>query len=42
VSHRKILDFQAFKIEMVEDVGIGPKTAHELVSCQVGGPLESY
>jgi hypothetical protein len=39
VSERKITELQAFEIEMADDAGIGPKTAHELASRQVGGPL---
>lgn len=39
VSQRKISDLQAFQIEMVDDAGIGPKAAHELVSRQVGVSL---
>ena len=34
VSQRKISDLQAFEIEMADDVGIGPKAAHELASHQ--------
>ncbi|RCV13029.1 hypothetical protein SETIT_2G313900v2 [Setaria italica] len=39
VSQRKISDLQAFEIEIADDMGIGPKAAHELASHQVGGPL---
>jgi hypothetical protein len=39
VSQRKISDLQAFKIETTDDVGIGPKSAHELATRQVGGAL---
>ena len=38
-SQRKISELQAFEIETADDSGIRPKTAHELVSRQVGGPL---
>ena len=34
VSQRKISDLQAFEIETADDVGIGPKAAHELASHQ--------
>ncbi|EEE54953.1 hypothetical protein OsJ_02526 [Oryza sativa Japonica Group] len=36
-SYRKISDLQAFEIETANDSGIGPKTAYELASRQVGG-----
>jgi hypothetical protein len=39
VSERKIIELQDFEIETADDAGIGPKTAHELASRQVGGPL---
>jgi zinc finger SWIM domain-containing protein 3 len=39
VSQRKISELQGFKIETADDVRIGPKTAHELASIQVGGSL---
>jgi zinc finger SWIM domain-containing protein 3 len=38
-SQRKISKLQAFEMKTVDDAGIGPKAAHELASCQVGGPL---
>jgi zinc finger SWIM domain-containing protein 3 len=43
VSQRKISELQAFEIGMADDAGIGPKSAHELASRQVGGrPNLSY
>jgi zinc finger SWIM domain-containing protein 3 len=39
VSQRKILELQGFEIETTDDVGIGPKAAHELAFIQVGGSL---
>jgi hypothetical protein len=36
-SQRNISDLQEFEIEIADDSGIGPKAAHELASCQVGG-----
>jgi len=38
-SQRKISELQAFEIETADDSGIRPKVAHELVTRQVGGPL---
>jgi zinc finger SWIM domain-containing protein 3 len=39
VSQRKISESQGFEIETADDAGIGPETAHELASIQVGGSL---
>ena len=38
-SQRKISELQAVEIETADDSGIRPKVAHELVTRQVGGPL---
>jgi hypothetical protein len=39
VSQRKFLELQGFKIETVDDAGIGPKAAHELACIQVSGSV---
>jgi hypothetical protein len=39
LSQRKISEVQAFEIEAADNSGIRPKVAHELASCQVGGPM---
>ena len=39
LSQRKILEVQAFEIDVVDDSEIRPKAAHELASRQVGGPM---
>ena len=39
LSQRKILEVQAFEIEVANDSGIRTKAAHELTSRQVGGPM---
>ena len=38
-SQRKISELQGFEIETADDVGIGPKAAHELACIQVGGSV---
>ena len=38
-SQRKISELQVFEIEIADDSGIRPKSAHELATRQVGGPL---
>ena len=37
-SQRKISELQVFEIEIADDSGIRPKSAHELATRQVGGP----
>jgi len=39
LSQRKILEVQAFEIEVADDSGIRPKAANDLASRKVEGPM---